>query len=252
MQRSCPPKKRATTTIARRIGARRAVRRSVVPLQINRLSPSREQRNNNNNKTQSELRRRLDGESRTAPIDLRGRLGPSAGAANRRGRLVEWRKSEQRAVELLDGLCAGMAANYRLVDGGDGGGDAHKSAVWRKYRGEGREEGVAAPPTSGPGVAAHEAQQKQLAAACGLLLEEVEEELVAALREDGGGGEEGEGEEGEEEVGASKLDVSTTLCRKLTRRCEGKEQQQEQEKEKEEAKDNDDDDDTNKGRGGEL
>ena len=58
--------------------------------------------------------------------------------------------------------------------------------MWRKYRGEGREEGVAAPPTSGPGVAAHEAQQKQLAAACGLLLEEVEEELVAALREDGG------------------------------------------------------------------
>lgn len=158
---------------------------------------------------------------------------------------MEWRKSEQRAVELLEGLCAKMAPDYRLV--GADGGDAE---VWRKYKGAGKEEGVSAPPASGPGAAAHEAQQKKLAADCGLLLEEVEEELVAALREDGGEVSGEEEQEGEEEVGASKLDVSALLCRKLTRRCEGKENAAA--KAAAAAVEEDDDESGDEGRGGEL
>lgn len=71
---------------------------------------------------QSELRRRLDGERRSAPIDLRGRIGPASGAGNRRGRVIDWRRSEQRAVELLDGLCARVAADHRAVPLDEGGG----------------------------------------------------------------------------------------------------------------------------------
>jgi hypothetical protein len=163
---------------------------------------------------------------------------------------VEWRKSEQRAVELLEGLCAKMAPDYRLVvGGGDGGGDAE---VWRKYKGVGKEEGVSAPPASGQGAAAHEAQQKKLAADCGLLLEQVEEELVEALREDGG--EVSVEEQEVEEVGASKLDVSALLCRRLTRRCEGKEKHRAAAAAASTAalEVDEDDESQDKGRGGEL
>jgi hypothetical protein len=186
------------------------------------------------NNTQSELRRRLDNERRSAPIDLRGRIGPSSGAGNRRGRVIEWRRSEQRAVELLEGLCARMAADYRIVPLEEGleEGDEGGPKVWRRWRGEGRAEGVGAPP-GGDTSPARETEVKALAAGCSMLLEEVEEDLVAALRKGAAAGgeeqgqgeaeEDGEEEEGEEGPRPQALDAARLLCRELTRRCEGKE-----------------------------
>ncbi len=119
-------------------------------------------------------------------------------------------------------MCAAMSGSYRLYP--PAGAEVEESArMWRKFKGEGRDEAVPPPPEAD---AAHEAESKALAAACGLLLEEVEEELVAALREDGGKDVEEEGgEEEEDQARPSGLDVSALLCRRLTRRCEGKEEE---------------------------
>jgi hypothetical protein len=50
-------------------------------------------------------------------LDLRSRLD---GSGTRRGKVVDWRMSELRSLEIIESLCTGMDSDYAVVTGGDG------------------------------------------------------------------------------------------------------------------------------------
>eukprot|EP00243_Klebsormidium_subtile_P011664 TRINITY_DN6709_c0_g1_i2.p2 TRINITY_DN6709_c0_g1~~TRINITY_DN6709_c0_g1_i2.p2 ORF type:complete len:186 (-),score=9.39 TRINITY_DN6709_c0_g1_i2:277-834(-) len=112
-------------------------------------------------------------------IDLRHRLDSKG---QREGRVIDYRVSELRAFELLEGLCRATKA-YRLNE-----------TEWRKP--------TAADSPSDPALKRlAEAQSKEIQVYCDRLLERVEEELATAIREDG------------------IDDIEALLCRKLSRAC---------------------------------
>jgi hypothetical protein len=62
----------------------------------------------------AEIQAKLDAESelRTLDIDLEGRIGPDG---KRKGKRIEYRLSEVRVFELLEGVCEGVQSGYALT-----------------------------------------------------------------------------------------------------------------------------------------
>ncbi|GBF93803.1 hypothetical protein Rsub_06135 [Raphidocelis subcapitata] len=153
----------------------------------------------------SELQRRLDAEKPRNHLDLRHRLDKEG---KRYGKVIEYKLSELRAVELLDELCDDAAADYALVTlagdaAGAGEGEGEEAAgegarAWVRVKGKGsviQKLGVSDEET---------AQRRELETFCGALLDRHEEGLVAALRGDEFGTEAG---------------VAPVLCERIARRC---------------------------------
>lgn len=144
----------------------------------------------------AELQRRLDNERPRNHLDLRHRLDSEG---NRYGKVIEYKASELRAVEIMDGLCATMK-EYTLVTFNDTE-TGQKYKQWTKVKGAGAKalpEGAAKPEAS-----ESEVREKQLGAFCGALLEEHDEDITSALMS------------GEMDIGT----VDATLCTKIAQAC---------------------------------
>jgi hypothetical protein len=63
-----------------------------------------------------ELQQILQKEMPQQDLDLRSRLD---GSGKRKGKVIDWRMSELRSLEIIEGLCMGMA-DYTVVTSGDG------------------------------------------------------------------------------------------------------------------------------------
>ncbi|KAF8055936.1 hypothetical protein HT031_006575 [Scenedesmus sp. PABB004] len=159
-------------------------------------------------RAQGELQRRLDAELPRTKLDMRHRLDKDG---KRYGKIIEYRLSEMRANDLLDGLCDDMddfllmeappaaEAGTGEQDAAEGeptaagpkakpfaapkarrrrGAGAAPELAWVRFRGAGA---VDVDPLKRPSKAEQEARGKALKAFCGLLIEEHEDDVVAAL-----------------------------------------------------------------------
>ncbi|GIM13745.1 hypothetical protein Vretimale_16808, partial [Volvox reticuliferus] len=121
----------------------------------------------------AELQRRINNEPVRNHLDLRHRLDK---AGQRYGKVIAYRSSELRAVELLDGLCNNMR-DYSLVSP-----LGKKTKFWLKVKGEG------AGNTGAVTRAQREEEDeksKRLEAYCGTLIEEFEEEIYEGIMKGG-------------------------------------------------------------------
>lgn len=147
----------------------------------------------------SELGEALEAERPRNHLDMRGRLDSKG---QRYGKLIDYKVSELRFVELLEGLCASVASKYRL-DASVAASDEQPGAEWTKGR--------------RPKGAAGKAMRAEIEGYCHRLVEEQEEALQAALY-------------------AGELDPATAeekMCRDFAPRdCEGEPRKPPPEKEK--------------------
>lgn len=121
----------------------------------------------------AELQRRIDAEPVRNHLDLRHRLDKEG---NRYGKVIEYKASELRAVELLDGLCDRMR-DYALVSP-----QGKKTVYWLKVKGEGAGDTT---NVTRSGYDEENAKSKRLEAYCGSLIEEFEEEVYAGIMKGG-------------------------------------------------------------------
>eukprot|EP00878_Enallax_costatus_P024391 GHUV01026027.1.p1 GENE.GHUV01026027.1~~GHUV01026027.1.p1 ORF type:complete len:215 (+),score=63.94 GHUV01026027.1:288-932(+) len=149
---------------------------------------------------QAELQRRLDAEFPRMHLDMRHRLDKDG---NRYGKVIDYKVSEQRAVDLLDDLCGHMD-DYTLIQqdsnstspGGDTvkaaapagseepssrSSDAEQQLVWIKRKGEGSSN---VPASKRPSKAEEDLRIKQLTTFCGMMLERYEDEVLRAFMSD--------------------------------------------------------------------
>lgn len=122
----------------------------------------------------AELQRRIDNEKPRNHVDLRHRLDSEG---HRYGKVIEYKRSELRAVEILDGICSTMK-DYTLVTFDDPE-NGKKYKRWTKVRGVGA--ATLEPNATKPDGTESEAREKQLNSFCGSLLEEHDEDVTQAL-----------------------------------------------------------------------
>ncbi|KAL6774237.1 hypothetical protein ACKKBG_A24270 [Auxenochlorella protothecoides x Auxenochlorella symbiontica] len=106
------------------------------------------------------LRKRMDAEVPRNHLDLRHRLDAQG---NRYGKVIDYKISELRSIELLDDLCDDLKKDYDYNS---------TSGAWESTSGK---------PASGDGLDRKE-NQRLLDNYCGMLMEEHEDALSAALR----------------------------------------------------------------------
>ncbi|KAL3679455.1 hypothetical protein R1sor_022411 [Riccia sorocarpa] len=148
-----------------------------------------------------ELEEGLANERPRNHIDLRHRLDSKG---QREGKVIDYKVSELRVIELLDGLCAKFKDyTYNKREGG----------VWMKtFEGN----------LAGYDRQAAEGYSKELISYCGRLLETYEDELASKIRK------------GEVKVG----EVENALCWELSKQCKGS-KKREAKKDDEEEEDDD-------------
>jgi len=120
----------------------------------------------------------------------------------RYGKVIEYRLSELRAVELLEDLCHEMDKYTLVPRNATGSQDQEQQVHWVQYKGEGTVTGVTWPPEH-----ERELHSKHLTTFCGILLEEHEEEVLAALQAD---------------TLLGPAGVAPVLCQQISKRCAGK------------------------------
>ncbi|XP_073024973.1 uncharacterized protein [Primulina eburnea] len=118
-------------------------------------------------------------------LDMRHRLDSKG---QREGKLIDYRVSELRVVELLDGLCEKMQ-DYTLEKVNSGREEWIKVNNWDNFETSNKQEA--------------RAYSKDISTFCGRLLEETEDELSEAIKK------------GSIQVG----EVSKVLCHDLSRYC---------------------------------
>ncbi|CAK9180329.1 unnamed protein product [Ilex paraguariensis] len=136
------------------------------------------------NAVAEELERGLLNEKPRNHLDMRHRLDPHG---QRKGKVIDYRVSELRVVELLDGLCEKMQ-DYTLEKVDSSGHVWIKVNNWDNLT------------TNKQEARAH---SKDISTYCGRLLEESEDELAELIKK------------GSVKVG----DVSTVLCQDLSNHC---------------------------------
>ena len=153
---------------------------------------------------QDELQRKIFDERPRNHLDMRHRLDKDG---NRWGRVIDYRLSETRMLELTDGLCGAMAGNYTLTaeEGSEENGAFFEEANWRKFRGPGRDTGL------NRLLRQYETPRfnylsRELESWCGMVMEENEEELFDAIKEQR----------------YTERGVSSVLCYEVTRYCKGR------------------------------
>eukprot|EP00879_Flechtneria_rotunda_P005224 GHRR01005507.1.p1 GENE.GHRR01005507.1~~GHRR01005507.1.p1 ORF type:complete len:301 (+),score=79.80 GHRR01005507.1:153-1055(+) len=177
----------------------------------------------------AELQRRLDAETPRTHLDMRHRLDKDG---NRYGKVINYKVSELRAVNLLDDLCSVME-QYTIItqepghssssgnnkngssdtDSSDaansgskhqaGGSCSRKQLVWVKHKGEGS---IKVAKNQRPDKNEEEMRVKQLQSFCGLMLEDHEDAVVEALTSDE----------------FYNQGVAPVLCQQITSKCKGK------------------------------
>lgn len=137
-------------------------------------------------------------------LDMRHRLDKDG---QRWGRVIDYRLSETRMLELTDGLCGEMAGNYTLT--GEEGEEENEAFFetenWRKFRGPGRDEGL------NKLLRRYETPKfmqlsRELESWCGMVLEENEEELFDAIKKQR----------------YTERGISSVLCWEVTKYCKGR------------------------------
>jgi hypothetical protein len=147
----------------------------------------------------------LEAEKPRDPLDFRGRLD---GSGNRFGKVVDYRLSELRFVELLEGLCSRLSA-YALWRPSaaylEREPDTPK-AEWVRVSGDGA---VSAATEDDPGLRGGQgkakAHSKEIEGFCAALVEVVEEPLAVALRQED----------------FNSTQTEKLLCRQLSTHCRG-------------------------------
>ncbi|KMZ67932.1 hypothetical protein ZOSMA_251G00030 [Zostera marina] len=119
-------------------------------------------------------------------LDMRYRLDSKG---QREGKVIDYRVSELRAYELLDGLCEKMQ-DYTLMMMGSGKKEWSKVDEWDTLEIEDKQES--------------RAQSKHLSSFCARLLDEIEDDLVEKIKR------------GHVTSGL----VSNVLCEELTKHCD--------------------------------
>uniref|UniRef100_A0A0E0JUP1 DUF3456 domain-containing protein n=1 Tax=Oryza punctata TaxID=4537 RepID=A0A0E0JUP1_ORYPU len=119
-------------------------------------------------------------------LDLRNRLNSKG---QREGKVIDYRVSELRVVELLDGLCDKMQ-DYTLQKLESGEKGWVKVADWNSFKTEKK--------------AAARAHSKNLSSFCGRLLEETEDELAEWIKTSS----------------AESGNVSSALCEDISKHCQ--------------------------------
>lgn len=161
----------------------------------------------------AEMQRRLEAERPRNHIDLRHRLDSKG---QRYGKVIDYKVSELRAVELLDGLCASMNHYELMYLQGNETEAGHKGWNWIKVKGAGKQAGI----ESKFEIQKQEMKSRQidLESYCGRVMEQHEERLEHAIT----GGE------------FEKVSVTEYLCMRSLKVCkleEDEQQQQQQAKE---------------------
>ena len=131
----------------------------------------------------TELQEALERERPRNHLDMRGRLDSKG---NRLGRMIDYKVSELRFVELLESLCPDVG-DYSLSEPKDGG-----PKVWSKDKRLGGAKG--------------KAQRAEIEGYCHRIVEEQEEALQGALYANE----------------LNSTNVEDLLCRKFTKECKGK------------------------------
>lgn len=137
------------------------------------------------------------------PLDFRGRLD---GKGERFGKVIDYRMSELRVVELLGGLCQRLA-NYAMwtpsAEWLEKHPDDDPGKQWVKIAGEGSHPGASedASLKGAKGTAHH----REIQTYCGTLVETLEDPLAEALRADG----------------FTSNTTEQLLCRRLSPACRG-------------------------------
>lgn len=178
-----------------------------------------------------ELQRRLDAEFPRTHLDMRHRLDKDG---NRYGKVINYKVSEQRAVDLLDELCAEMSHYTLISDTGEAStegsnssstdaaaaagagasdglrsepqsdtGGAAQQLMWVKRKGEGS---TAVPASKRPSKAEEDLRVKQLTTFCGMVLERYEDEVLQALVSDQ----------------FITQGAAPVLCQRISGKCKGK------------------------------
>ena len=192
---------------------------------------------------QAALASRIAAEGSRSVLDLRGRLGPGAG--QRKGKRLDWGRSETRFAGLVEGLCdpGSLDADYAVRkrerekeeetvglsivakdddededededDEGEGAGP--REVMWlRRGEDESRTRGFERVTEARE----KDSRAKQLEAWCGRLVSEVEEGLASELAGRGGGGASPPAEGGAAGAAATPFDARAALCERLTRSC---------------------------------
>ncbi|PKI55096.1 protein seele [Punica granatum] len=136
------------------------------------------------NAVAGELEIGLSNEKPRNHLDMRHRLDSKG---QREGKLIDYRVSELRVVELLDGLCEKMQ-DYTLEKRGSGKPEWVKVYDWDQLK------------ENKPEARAH---SKAISSYCGRLLEETEDKLAELIRK------------GSVEAGG----ISRVLCQDLSKHC---------------------------------
>ncbi|KAG2451700.1 hypothetical protein HYH02_003480 [Chlamydomonas schloesseri] len=139
----------------------------------------------------AELQRKINKEPVRNHLDLRHRLDKHG---QRYGKVIAYKSSELRAVELLDGLCERMR-DYALVSP-----TGKKTKFWLKVKGEGAASTANVTRSVGQ---EEDSKSKRLEAYCGTLVEEYEEDIYEGIMK---GGFDSEG-------------VEPVLCRSIIKPC---------------------------------
>lgn len=148
----------------------------------------------------AELQRRLDAEKPRNHLDLRHRLDKHG---KRYGKVIAYKLSELRAVELLEDLCDHLGEDYSLLRlDSPKGGEAKKFTGWIKVKGKDSHIEDLKVTRQPRDMEIHHA--RTLVTFCGALVDKHEEEIVEALKGDDFGTEEG---------------VAPVLCEKIAKRC---------------------------------
>jgi TLR4 regulator and MIR-interacting MSAP len=121
---------------------------------------------------QVELQLLLDAELPRDPLDFRGRLDSKG---ERYGKVLDFRHSELRVVELLDGLCSKMGDYALWVPEAEG-----RAAEWVRVSGDRKHEEAAADPTLQGASAKVKALSREIEGFCAVLIESAEDEVRAA------------------------------------------------------------------------
>ncbi|GAX79129.1 hypothetical protein CEUSTIGMA_g6569.t1 [Chlamydomonas eustigma] len=123
-----------------------------------------------------ELRIRIQNEKPRNHLDMRHRLDSSG---QRYGKVIDYKSSELRAVELLDGLCgSGGVGQYALVQFNVSE-SGKTTSQWKKIQGQ--EMDALVNGTRYNPAEVEKAKQKLLQNYCGAVLEESEESLEQAI-----------------------------------------------------------------------
>ncbi|KAF7077270.1 hypothetical protein CFC21_081840 [Triticum aestivum] len=133
----------------------------------------------------SELEIGISSEKPRNHLDLRNRLNSKG---QREGKVIDYRVSELRIVELLDDLCDKMQ-DYTLQKLESGEKEWVKVPSWSSFQNK---------------KAAARAHSKNLSSYCGRLLEETEDELAEWIKTSS----------------AESADVSQALCQDISKHCQ--------------------------------